>query len=112
MRERDIEAKLTRGVRKLGGECLKWVSPGTVGVPDRIVIMPTGDVYFVELKTEHGKLSGPQDYWQFRLHDLNCKALTLYGDEMVTWFLNRIKKDAYAQEIREMIWNMVEEGSE
>lgn len=30
----------------------KWVAPGTRGVPDRIIIMPEGKTYFVEMKQE------------------------------------------------------------
>ena len=112
MRERDIEKKLIKGVKKLGGECLKWVSPGNIGVPDRIVILPSGDIFFVELKTDTGRLSGPQDYWQFRLKDLNCSAVVLYGSDAVDWFLEQIGLYAWAEEIREMITGMVEEGNE
>lgn len=44
--EKDIENYLKR---KCPGLCLKFTSPGTVGVPDRIVIIPSG-VFFVEVK--------------------------------------------------------------
>lgn len=50
MLESKIEKKLVSLVRKSGGECLKFVSPGMSGVPDRIVMMPKGRLYFVELK--------------------------------------------------------------
>lgn len=50
MLESKIEKKLVSLVRKSGGECLKFVSPGMAGVPDRIVMMPKGRLYFVELK--------------------------------------------------------------
>lgn len=50
MRERDVERRLGVLVRRAGGMCLKWSSPGTLGVPDRIVVMPGGRVLFVELK--------------------------------------------------------------
>ena len=112
MRERDIEKKLVKGVKKLGGECLKWISPGTTGVPDRIVILPSGDIFFVELKAESGRLSGQQDYWQFRLKELNCSAVVLYGFDQVDWFLKRIGPYAWTDEIRDMITSMVEEGNE
>lgn len=44
--EKDIENYLKR---KCPGLCLKFTSPGTVGVPDRIVVIPAG-VFFVEVK--------------------------------------------------------------
>ena len=50
MLEGKIEKKLVRDVKKLGGQCLKFTSPGNAGVPDRIVMMPHGKIHFVELK--------------------------------------------------------------
>jgi hypothetical protein len=47
--ESAIEKYLKRCVEKLGGLCWKFVSPGTDGVPDRIVLL-NGRVIFVELK--------------------------------------------------------------
>ena len=37
-------------MKKHGGLCPKFVSPGTDGVPDRIVLMPGGRLAFVEVK--------------------------------------------------------------
>jgi len=50
MREKDIEKKLITEVKKRGGICPKWVSPGFDGVPDRIVLLPHGKFAFVEVK--------------------------------------------------------------
>ena len=50
MREKCIEQKLTLMVKKRGGICPKWVSPGFDGVPDRIVLLPAGRIAFVEVK--------------------------------------------------------------
>lgn len=49
IRESEIERYLVDKVKDIGGLCMKWVSPGNSGVPDRIVIFDKG-VYFVELK--------------------------------------------------------------
>jgi Holliday junction resolvase-like predicted endonuclease len=51
MREIDIEQKLLTAVKAYGGVCWKFTSPGTAGVPDRIVLMPHGRIAFVEVKT-------------------------------------------------------------
>ena len=40
MREKTIERKLTLMVKKRGGICPKFVSPGFDGMPDRIVLLP------------------------------------------------------------------------
>ena len=50
MREKSIEEKLTKSVKQNGGVCWKFTSPGTAGVPDRIVLMPGGRIAFVEVK--------------------------------------------------------------
>ncbi len=66
---------------------MKFVSPGQDGVPDRIVVMPGGRVYFVELKTETGKLSRIQKYQLKRLTDLGQICSVIYGKEGVKEFL-------------------------
>lgn len=50
MREKQIEKKLITEVKKCGGICPKWVSPGFDGVPDRIVLLPGMKIAFVEVK--------------------------------------------------------------
>ncbi len=50
MEEKKIEQKLIKAVSQKGGVCWKFTSPGTAGVPDRIVLMPKGNIAFVEVK--------------------------------------------------------------
>lgn len=50
MREKEVERKLREEVKKKGGVALKFVSPGMSGVPDRIILLPGGQICFVELK--------------------------------------------------------------
>lgn len=50
MKEGEIEKHLCRCVRELGGTAYKFISPGKRGVPDRIVILPGCEAFFVELK--------------------------------------------------------------
>ena len=40
MREKLIEQKLVKAVKALNGMCPKLVSPGTDGMPDRMVLLP------------------------------------------------------------------------
>lgn len=50
MKEKEIEQKLLTEVKSHGGVCWKFTSPGTAGVPDRIILMPKGVIAFVEVK--------------------------------------------------------------
>lgn len=56
--EKYIERKLVEEVKKAGGLAPKFVSPGLNGVPDRIVLLPSGCMAFVELKSP-GKMMRP-----------------------------------------------------
>lgn len=48
--EHEIEDKLALQLAKAGHLCLKFVSPGFPGVPDRIVLTKDGRVLFIECK--------------------------------------------------------------
>lgn len=61
MREKAIEQKLTLMVKKQGGICPKFVSPGFDGMPDRIVLLPGGCMAFVEVKAPGKKTTGITD---------------------------------------------------
>lgn len=74
MREREIEKYLSLEVKKQGGLCMKWVSPGCTGVPDRIAIFPGGRIVFLELKAPWGRLSSRQRYVHRSLKDLGCRV--------------------------------------
>ncbi len=57
MLEKQIETYLRDQVKKKGGIAFKFVSPGNIGVPDRIVLLPGGRILFVETKAPGKKLS-------------------------------------------------------
>lgn len=86
MLESRIEARLDREVRRLGGRTLKWVSPGNAGVPDRIVVMPQGEIYFVETKQAGGLPRQLQLAQHQRLRSLGCRVYTLAGLDDVKMF--------------------------
>lgn len=85
--EKDIERKLRDMVKRHGGLCLKWVCPGWSGVPDRIVIMPHGRVYFVELKRpKGGVVSRLQTWWANKLRELDFWVLHIHNDTQIGAF--------------------------
>ena len=79
MLEKEIERRLGEMIKKRGGLYFKFVSPGTVGVPDRIVILPGGRIIFVELKTEIGRLSNIQKWQIQRLADQGAEVRKIKG---------------------------------
>lgn len=77
MRERDVEKRLIQEARKRGGMALKFVSPGCVGVPDRLVLLPGGRMSFMELKAP-GRTPRPiQKYRMRQLEELgfDCRVI-------------------------------------
>lgn len=92
MRESDLEARLVRGVKSVGGQAYKFVSPGSVGVPDRIVVLPGGKIIFVELKADGGRLSQMQVYRIAQLRGLGADVQVVKGAEDVKKFLQRLRE--------------------
>ena len=88
MLEKEIEKRLVKGIKKLGGKAYKFVSPGNAGVPDRIVILPNKQPIFIELKAEKGKLTELQKNQLKKLVDLGQRVEVLYGVDDVNWFLD------------------------
>jgi hypothetical protein len=74
MRERDIERYLRVRVEALGGRALKWVSPGVIGVPDRILLLPGGRIAFCEVKAPGEKPNRIQAWWLGVLERLGFTA--------------------------------------
>lgn len=93
MRESQIEARLMQGVKSRGGMCMKFISPGLPGVPDRIVLTPNGRIYFVELKTEIGRLANIQKWVIGELQKRGAEVRVVKGPEAVKDFLKEVFPD-------------------
>lgn len=91
MKESQIERRLVEGVKRLGGMCLKFVSPGTLGVPDRIIITAKGRVIFVELKTETGRLTKIQRHVIGEMQKRGADARVVKGIDEVKELLAEIE---------------------
>ena len=87
MKEKQVEEKLRQAIKTMGGIAYKFTSPGNIGVPDRIVLLPGGRVWFVELKTDAGRLTPNQERQIQRIQSAGCNACTLYGRDGVNAFL-------------------------
>lgn len=83
--EASIERTLSRLVVQAGGLCYKLTSP-TAGVPDRLVIMPGGRVYLVELKAPGGRLRKVQEAWHAKAARRGVNVLVLGSrEEVIDW---------------------------
>ena len=91
MREKSIEAKLVDAVKAAGGVCWKFTSPGTSGVPDRIVLMPFGRTGFVEVKAP-GETPRPLQRLRIKtLRRLGFKAFVLDTPEQIGGIIDAIQ---------------------
>ena len=81
--ERDIEAYLVKRVKAIGGHAYKFVSPSNRGVADRLVVLPNGVVWFVEVKTEGGRLSPLQTLFIEQMKRLGQNVTVLWNKEEV-----------------------------
>jgi len=86
VREATVEAYLHNRVKALGGVTFK-LAPTTVGMPDRMVVLPGGRILLVEMKRDGGHLSAVQKVFHARLADLGVHVFTLYGKMDVDDFL-------------------------
>ena len=91
MREKDIEQKLRQAIKEMGGRAYKFISPGNIGVPDRMVCLPGGRLIFVELKTESGRLTPVQQAQIGYLKNLGQDVRVLYGIEDVERFVGEMR---------------------
>lgn len=89
--EKEIEQKLVAAVKAAGGQCLKWTSPGTTGLPDRIVLLPGGKIAFVELKRPRGSRKGSlQPYWRRVLMYMGFLHWWVYTEADIEALLDRL----------------------
>lgn len=91
MREREIEKKLVDAVKTQGCVCWKFVSPGTAGVPDRIILMPMGRIAFVEVKAPGESLRKLQLARHRLLRRLGFKTFVLDNPEQIGGILDEIQ---------------------
>ncbi|MBT2696361.1 VRR-NUC domain-containing protein [Bacillus sp. ISL-40] len=93
MREKQIESYLRDQVKKIKGIAYKFESPGNSGVPDRLVLLPGGKAYFVELKAP-GKKSRPlQIAQQRKISNLGFPVLEIDSKEGVDIFIHTVRGD-------------------
>lgn len=83
---RELESALEdfffKRIRLVGGHATKMVSM-QAGTPDRLVLMPGGHLFLVELKQNDGVVSPIQHVWHRRAQGMGCEVHVIYGREGV-----------------------------
>ncbi len=82
MRENRVEATLRDEVKLLGGWAIKLL-PSVSGLPDRIVLLPGGRLFFVELKSPTGTVKPHQTVIHRRLDSLGFLVAVLSSPDAV-----------------------------
>lgn len=85
--EKQVEAYLVKRVKELGGVAYKFTSPAHKGVADRIVCLPNGDTWFVEVKTEGGRLSPLQKVFADDMARMKQRYVCLWNKEQIDEFI-------------------------
>lgn len=89
MLEKRLEQIFRDGINGLGGWAIKMNPAGLVGIPDRLVLLPGGLIFFVELKITTGRLSPMQNRIREKLEALGFRVHTLWTREQVDEFLSK-----------------------
>lgn len=85
-RESQIERRAVRDyLKKRGAICVKQYAPPR-GIPDRLVIMPSGYVFFVEFKDKGNETSLHQNAMIGELAERGIKTLVAYSVAEVKTF--------------------------
>ena len=93
MREKQIEQKLVKAVKAEGGMCPKLVSPGTDGMPDRMVLLPEARIGFVEVKAPGQKPRPLQERRHAQLRDLGFIVFVLDDPEQISEIIAEVKEN-------------------
>ena len=92
MRERDVEQKLRSEVEKRGGRCFKFLS-SVSGVPDRILLLPGGWVFFVELKKEGEKPRKLQEVQMRKIRELGFRVRVVDSEQGIQELMREIEEE-------------------
>lgn len=92
MKEYAVEKYLILVTRAHGGMCLKFISPGIAGAPDRIVILPGGKIGFAEMKAPGRRPRLLQRAVIRILYKCGCRVAVIDNLKSAEGFVRRLAK--------------------
>ena len=94
IKEEVVERYLVKSIERIGGQCIKGNPKNQRGMPDRICILPSGLIIFVEVKRPGRKLSPNQRVMINRFRKLGHEAVWVnsFGmiDRLINWAAGRM----------------------
>lgn len=87
MPESYIEGRLKQAIQKLGGLCIKLWALSFTGLPDRLILLPGGKVFFVETKHSEKKPRPRQLIVHEQLRSLGFMVFVICTNEDLKKFL-------------------------
>ena len=98
MNERTVETAVCGIVKKLGGVCWKWVSPGRGGVPDRVCLFKNGRILFIELKRP-GLKDGRSEQQKKVARIMDALGHPVHRVDSAEGFKELLRKEGIADEV-------------
>jgi len=86
--EKVLEKKLVNSIKEMGGWAVKFYSEFNTGLPDRIVMLPGGKIYFVELKSTGKKQTALQVAMGEKIKNMGFEVLVIDSEERLYNFLS------------------------
>lgn len=90
MDEQRLERRLRREVERRHGKARKLVTPGASGTQDRLVLLPPGRVWFIEMKAPGKKLRPLQVHRAHELQEMGFKVRTISTETELKAFLAEV----------------------
>ena len=94
MLEKEIEKKVCDYAKSRGLLVYKFTSPNRRAVPDRLFIVPMGNIFFVEFKSAGNKPTPPQEREHYRLASHGARVYWTDNVEQGIAIINREIEDA------------------
>jgi hypothetical protein len=92
MTEKEIEKYFCLAVKSIGGISYKFKSISSRGVADRVVCLPNGKTWFVEIKQAKGKLSMLQEIFAKDMASLNQLYACLWSIDQIDSWITKVKQ--------------------
>jgi hypothetical protein len=88
VKEADHEKDLRKAIERAGGKCFKLPAALYRGIPDRLILLPPGRVFFRELKKDGEKATGVQLAFIKILQKMGFNAEVIHGKRGVEEFID------------------------